>query len=60
VPWIPDEYRMPRAEEVYRIGWEMAQQGRFTSPMGLVPIYIRPPEAEERWAERHAGRDAIP
>jgi tRNA threonylcarbamoyladenosine biosynthesis protein TsaB len=54
VPWLPEEYRLPRAEHVHRVGWEMARQGRFTPPNELVPIYIRPPEAEERWSARHA------
>lgn len=51
--WIPEEQRWPRAQEVQRLGWELAQQGRYTDPAQLLPIYIRVPEAEERWALRH-------
>ena len=58
VPWVPAEYRMPRAQEVHRIGWGMARKGCFTPPAALAPIYIRPPEAEERWARRHGGERA--
>ena len=42
----------PRAEIVYRLGAKRARQGRFDDPRKLIPIYIRPPEAEERWEER--------
>ncbi|MDP9173059.1 MAG: tRNA (adenosine(37)-N6)-threonylcarbamoyltransferase complex dimerization subunit type 1 TsaB [Planctomycetota bacterium] len=38
----------PRAEIVAKLGWELAQQGCFTAPMELIPIYIRRPEAEEK------------
>ena len=47
-----DETWVPRAESVHRLGWELACAGRFTPAENLVPIYIRPPEAEEVWAAR--------
>jgi tRNA A37 threonylcarbamoyladenosine modification protein TsaB len=47
-----EETWMPRAEAVHQLGWELAYAGRFTPVENLVPIYIRPPEAEEVWAAR--------
>ncbi|UCG33103.1 MAG: tRNA (adenosine(37)-N6)-threonylcarbamoyltransferase complex dimerization subunit type 1 TsaB [Phycisphaerales bacterium] len=54
-PWVPEEHRWPRAEEVHRLGWEMAAAGCYTDPERLLPIYVRIPEAEERWSLRHGG-----
>ena len=51
-PWLPEELRFPRAVEVHRIGWRLAQQGCFADVERLLPIYIRIPEAEERWQAR--------
>lgn len=42
----------PRVETVYRIGFERAAAGECTQRDALLPIYIRPPEAEEKWQER--------
>jgi len=42
----------PRAQVVAQLGWQLAQEGRFTQPMQLVPIYIRRPEAEEKHQQR--------
>jgi tRNA threonylcarbamoyladenosine biosynthesis protein TsaB len=39
---------LPRAEVVAKLGWEMAQNGQFTDPLKLSPIYIRLPEAQEK------------
>ncbi len=44
----------PRAANVHRLGWRLAQQGRFTPARELVPFYLRRPEAEEVWEQRHA------
>lgn len=38
-----------RAGVVWQIGREMAERGEFTDPWTLTPIYIRLPEAEEKW-----------
>jgi tRNA threonylcarbamoyladenosine biosynthesis protein TsaB len=38
-----------RAGAVAKIGWEMAQREEFADAYGLVPIYVRRPEAEEKW-----------
>jgi len=38
-----------RAEHVAQIGWRMSREKLFTDPDRLVPVYIRLPEAEEKW-----------
>lgn len=43
----------PRVETVYRLGWAGAMRSDFVSARDLVPVYIRPPEAEEVWASKH-------
>ena len=53
---LADELHAPRAETVYRLGYEYGSAGGFTDPGSLVPTYIRPPEAEEKWAQRHPDR----
>jgi tRNA threonylcarbamoyladenosine biosynthesis protein TsaB len=42
----------PRANVVARLGFEMARSGEYTDMMKLTPIYIRRPEAEEKFAPR--------
>ena len=55
----PPESWVARAAVVARIGYEMANEGRFTAPDALLPVYIRKPEAEEKWeAARTAGAAA--
>lgn len=44
-----------RAENVHAVGYAMACNDAFTRAEDLVPIYIRLPEAEEKWALRHGG-----
>jgi len=44
----PEAWRA-RASVVARIGREMADAANFVEPDRLVPIYIRPPEAEEKF-----------
>ncbi|MBN2562554.1 MAG: tRNA (adenosine(37)-N6)-threonylcarbamoyltransferase complex dimerization subunit type 1 TsaB [Phycisphaerae bacterium] len=50
---LDDSLWWPRAANVHRIGWRLAQQGRFTPARELVPFYLRRPEAEELWEKRH-------
>jgi tRNA threonylcarbamoyladenosine biosynthesis protein TsaB len=42
----------PRAGVVARSGFELAARGEFADGMRLAPIYIRRPEAEEKFQER--------
>lgn len=50
---LPELLFRPRAETVYRLGFDRAERGEFTDPRTLVPTYIRPPEAEEVWERKH-------
>ena len=45
-----------RASVVAEIGARLAREGRFADPMRLAPIYIRKPEAEEKFEERQASK----
>jgi len=51
----PEAAHTPQAGVVYRLGHQLARHGAFTARRDLVPLYIRPPEAEERWQARHGG-----
>ncbi len=45
----PGELWRPRASSVARIGAELAREGHFADPDRLAPVYIRKPEAEEKF-----------
>ena len=49
----PEELWRARASAVVRIGHEMARENRYADPFTLTPLYIRPPEAEEKYAQQH-------
>lgn len=53
---LPADTFRPRAAVVYRLGVARALAGDFDDPEGLIPIYIRRPEAEEVWERKHGGR----
>lgn len=44
---------VPSPVVVYRLGYALARRGATVPPRELVPLYIRPPEAEEKWDARH-------
>jgi tRNA A37 threonylcarbamoyladenosine modification protein TsaB len=46
----------PRAETVYRLGVIRAAEVGFADRRALIPTYVRPPEAEEKWKQRHQAR----
>lgn len=48
---------VPRAEHVYHIGMQIARAGRYTPGGELLPLYIRRPEAEEKWEKLHGPQD---
>ena len=48
----PDIWRA-RAAVVATAGMALADRGEFADPCRLTPIYIRPPEAEEKWQKLH-------
>lgn len=52
----PPESWRARAAAVAQIGSELARAGQFANPLTLTPIYIRKPEAEEKFESRTAQR----
>lgn len=48
---LPETLWPPRAETVYRLGFTRAARGDVSNRRTLVPLYIRPPEAEEKFAD---------
>jgi tRNA threonylcarbamoyladenosine biosynthesis protein TsaB len=46
----------PRARVVAEIGARLAREGRFTDPDRFAPIYIRKPEAEEKWEQQSQSK----
>jgi hypothetical protein len=48
---LPDTWRA-RASAVAQLGIEIARSGRFADALTLGPIYLRLPEAEEKWDQR--------
>lgn len=56
---LPESLYRPRAETVYRLGFDRAERGQFSDPRSLIPTYIRPPEAEEVWERKQIqGRES--
>lgn len=49
---LPEPLWPPRAETVYRLGYVKALAGQFVNRRDLIPIYVRPPEAEEKFVPR--------
>jgi tRNA threonylcarbamoyladenosine biosynthesis protein TsaB len=52
---LPESTWPAGADHVFRVGRRLALQGAYVSANQLVPIYIRLPEAEERWRQRRAA-----
>lgn len=46
---LDEKFWSPKASNVFRIGTQLAAEGKFSDPVSLVPFYIRRPEAEENW-----------
>jgi len=46
-----EESWRPRARVVAQVGSNMARAGEFSDPDTFAPIYIRKPEAEEKWEQ---------
>lgn len=49
---LPESLFRPRAETVFALGTNLARKGKFVDPLLFVPVYIRLPEAEEKWSRR--------
>ena len=43
----------PQPAPLFELGLEMAHMGRYTAGPDLLPLYIRRPEAEEKWEILH-------
>ena len=56
----PPELWRARAMVVGELGRAMALQRRFVDPFELTPIYIRPPEAQEKWDALHKDKAPAP
>ena len=50
---LDEAFWWPRVENVYQVGIELARQGQYTPGSELLPLYIRRPEAEEKWEKLH-------
>ncbi len=44
---LNEKFWSPRASNVFKIGVKMAMENKFSDPAGLVPLYLRRPDAEE-------------
>ena len=53
---LDSDYQKPHAAKVHACGWLRACAGLFDSPQELTPLYLRRPEAIERWEKLH-GKD---
>jgi tRNA threonylcarbamoyladenosine biosynthesis protein TsaB len=51
--WVDEKYWQPRAQWVHRCGWPRARAGLFAEPEQLSPIYLRRPEAVDKWEQLH-------
>ena len=52
----PEESWRPRAAVVAYLGHALARAGHFTDPDRLTPLYLRRPEAEEKWEQLRRRR----
>jgi tRNA threonylcarbamoyladenosine biosynthesis protein TsaB len=49
----PEDSWRARAAAVAKLGRAMELEGKFSHPLTLTPLYIRRPEAEEKWDQLH-------
>ncbi len=50
---LPERLWQARAEHVHALGHELALAGKYADPRTVIPFYLRRPEAEEKWEQRH-------
>ncbi len=48
IRFLDERYWYPRAENVYKLGWQMALADRFADPLTLKPAYLQRPDVKER------------
>jgi tRNA A37 threonylcarbamoyladenosine modification protein TsaB len=46
---LDERYWLPQAAGLLRVGQKLAAQGKFADPAALAPLYIRKPDAIEKW-----------
>src|SRR6185295_16068647 len=56
----PEELWRARASVVAKIGLRLAREGQFADPDKLIPLYIRRPEAAEKWETLHPNQSPRP
>jgi tRNA threonylcarbamoyladenosine biosynthesis protein TsaB len=44
IRFLDEKYWNPRAEKVYKLGWQKALAGQFADPLTLQPTYLRKPD----------------
>jgi tRNA A37 threonylcarbamoyladenosine modification protein TsaB len=44
IRFLDEKYWNPRAEKVYKLGWQKALAGQFADPLTLQPTYLRRPD----------------
>ena len=49
---LSEHYHRPHARVVYRLGEALARAGGYTDGDAMLPVYVRLPEAEEKWRAR--------
>jgi len=49
---LPEPFWPAAARNIFKTGWKKALAGDFADPDTLVPLYIRRPEAVEKWESR--------
>jgi tRNA threonylcarbamoyladenosine biosynthesis protein TsaB len=56
IEFMDEMFWRPKAENVYRLGMELARQNQFVPYDQLIPSYIRLPEAEEKYLLAREGK----
>jgi tRNA threonylcarbamoyladenosine biosynthesis protein TsaB len=54
----PQEMWVAQAKVVAKLGWKLAACNQFADPLKLTPIYIRRPEAEEKYLAQNPNAQA--
>jgi tRNA threonylcarbamoyladenosine biosynthesis protein TsaB len=55
IEFLDSSFWCPRAAKVHLLGYKMACEGHFADPQTLKPVYLRRPEAEEKWGSATGG-----
>jgi tRNA threonylcarbamoyladenosine biosynthesis protein TsaB len=55
IKFLDSSYWCPHATKVLMLGYKMACEGQFADPLTLKPVYLRRPDAEEKWGSATSG-----